>query len=96
MDLNGIYIKDSAGAESDLFGFSDTSFAYGFMGLAPGMVGVYQVNFIMPSVASGNATIGLAVQTCRPVPFGSQCELPGTLVVTVGTPVIIPVRGKTG
>jgi uncharacterized protein (TIGR03437 family) len=82
---NGIYlIEGSAGKRTDV----DPQ----FMGLAPGMVGVYQVNFVVPSVASGINIVGAEIETCNPQPFGNPCQQPGALVMTLGPSVLLPVQ----
>lgn len=64
-----------------------------FMGLAPGAVGLFQINFVFPQgVPSGNARIQLVRSTCT-AHFIATCS--GTAYDTDQTfsqPVLIPVR----
>jgi len=63
-----------------------------FMGLAPGMVGVYQVNFVMPNVESGVATVTLGQTTCVPNVIDA-CQNPNSIVFAKGqSTVLIPVQ----
>lgn len=61
-----------------------------FMGLAPGLVGVYQINFVLPEgVPSGNVPLLLVRKTCAgPIP---GCRFPS---YTNGQRVLIPVRNN--
>lgn len=86
MDLTGVYIKDSAGQVNGAVPGNGLL----FMGLAPGMVGVYQINLVMPFVKSGMANIGFTIQYCVPGPIGG-CQQPGAIKLSYGSTVSIPV-----
>jgi uncharacterized protein (TIGR03437 family) len=64
-----------------------------FMGLAPGMVGVYQINFVMPKVAPGDPSIATGFESCTG-PFFVTCGMAGEYTIgwTQGPSVLIPVR----
>jgi uncharacterized protein (TIGR03437 family) len=62
-----------------------------FVGLAPGLAGVYQVNFTLPSVASPVAEIVLQRRSCRAA-FGSCVNGGGSTRTTRSTAVRLPVN----
>ena len=64
-----------------------------FMGLAPGTVGLFQINFVFPAgVPSGNASIQLRRSTCT-AHFITTCTGGGTDTdVAFSQPVLIPVH----
>jgi uncharacterized protein (TIGR03437 family) len=62
-----------------------------FMGLAPGAVGVYQINFVVPNgIPSGTATIVIGDLYC--IEMFSVCGKPGSWTHYTGAPVLLPVR----
>jgi uncharacterized protein (TIGR03437 family) len=65
-----------------------------FVGLAPGTVGAYQINFQVPSsVAAGDLPLTL-VRTFELNPFGTTCPVPGgeTPITTTSRSVLLPIR----
>jgi hypothetical protein len=66
-----------------------------FVGLAPGTVGVYQINFKLPAqTPSGNNPIQIVSQYCT-LTFPGKCApqfFPNSLGVGYGQPVLLPVR----
>jgi hypothetical protein len=88
MDMSGVYLHDSAGDEPSLI---PGNHSVQFMGLAPGMVGIYQINFVMPYVRSGTVSIGLLRQTCAPSIY-DMCQAPGAIKTALGSTVSIPVQ----
>lgn len=63
------------------------------MGLAPGSVGVYQINFVLPSgLPSGNATIALAAVYCIEFGFPDCGGASSLLQHYAGATVLLPVR----
>lgn len=92
--LNGLFVKDSSGISFSLVnstGNYDPNGPLPFMGLTPGAVGLYQVNFVLPAdIASGNASIDIRNWYCTAFPFGG-CDAPGAVLVFDSQPVLIPV-----
>ena len=77
-----------------------------WLGLAPGLVGVYQLNFVVPATASsGNAAVQLQESNCA-VFFGAYCQSGGFFIpnasrgcfsyyqgsVCTGSAVPLPIR----
>ena len=60
-----------------------------FVGLAPGLAGVYQLNFTLPTVTSRTVEIMLQRRSCRTA-FGSCVNGGGATSVTRSTPVWLP------
>ena len=63
-----------------------------FVGLAPGLAGVYQINFAMPPFPpSGDLALTLRRTTCTAF-FGSCAAGGGVRTLYVSSPAMIPVR----
>jgi hypothetical protein len=63
-----------------------------FVGLAPGLAGVYQINFVLPpDLPDGPTEIQLIRYVCTAF-FGSCQAGGGQRVAYTSSPVIIPVR----
>jgi uncharacterized protein (TIGR03437 family) len=60
-----------------------------FLGLAPGLVGVYQLNFTMPMIPAGNVPVKLVRTSCRAI--FATCNGRMTNVYTSGV-VLLPGR----
>jgi uncharacterized protein (TIGR03437 family) len=64
-----------------------------WLGLTPGLVGVYQLNFVVPpATASGNALIQLQRSSCA-VFFGANCNSGGAFVANASAGCISPGGG---
>jgi len=65
-----------------------------FMGLAPGTVGVFQINFMLPQgVASGDVSVTLVEEYCAlPPKYPRSCLDPAQSGFTYSQPVLVPVR----
>ncbi|MGO9256482.1 MAG: hypothetical protein ACLQU1_09300 [Bryobacteraceae bacterium] len=87
-EVHGVYLLDSTGYEPIALPGGGLQ----FMGLAPGMVGVYQINFVVPNVASGTVAVGLQDELCVAQPFHMSCIGPGTTSFTYSPTVLIPVQ----
>jgi uncharacterized protein (TIGR03437 family) len=77
---------------SDCYGCDTTGLSpVPFMGFAPGMVGVYQVNFVMPQgLSTGNVPIQFVRAICNSV-FASGCDGPTAIHYWGGQAVLLPV-----
>ncbi len=86
IDYSGIFVN---GARISIFDKASIL----FMGLAPGMIGVYQINFVMPKVAPGDVSIATGFESCTG-PFLVTCGIAGEYTIgwTEGPNVLIPVR----
>ena len=63
-----------------------------FVGLAPGLAGIYQINFVMPAFArAGDLALTLRRTTCTAF-FGSCAAGGGVRTLYVSSPAMIPVR----
>ena len=63
-----------------------------FMGLAPGMVGVYQINFVLPQgLRSGEVPIRLVRQKCLGMP-GQSCGAPANILYFTGQKALMPIQ----
>lgn len=62
-----------------------------YAGLAPGLLGVYQVNFMMPATAPGLQSLQLLRVSCRAF-FGSCASGGGVKSEQRSNPVLVPVR----
>lgn len=62
-----------------------------FLGLSPGSVGLYQINFVLPdNVSPGDAQIKLEEVVCEPI-FGQCGTPPNTAHTYDSAPVLLPV-----
>jgi uncharacterized protein (TIGR03437 family) len=93
IDETGIYVTDNTGFQVSISpgASSQPGSSLLFMGLAPGLVGVYQINFIMPKTHSGVAAVAISHATCNPGLYDG-CNQRVTVVSTAGQPVLIPVQ----
>ena len=63
-----------------------------FVGLAPGLAGIYQINFVVPAFArAGNFALTLRRTTCTAF-FGSCAAGGGVRTLYVSSPALIPAR----
>jgi uncharacterized protein (TIGR03437 family) len=89
---NGVLILDD---QPPIAGDSTGMSPISFVGLAPGTVGVYQINFKLPAqTPSGNNPIQIVSQYCT-LTFPGKCApqfFPNSLGVSYGQPVLLPVR----
>jgi uncharacterized protein (TIGR03437 family) len=96
VNLTGLFIKDSAGSSFNVFNLNGLYNPNGdlpFMGLTPGAVGLYQINFVLPGLAAGNAAIDIRHMGCNEaLAFLSGCGAPGATVFTDGQTVLIPAQ----
>jgi uncharacterized protein (TIGR03437 family) len=97
IDLTGLLIIDGVGNRFSVFnlggGTYDPNGNLLFMGLTPGAIGLYQINFVLPpGLSSGNAAINLRHLACNPAapPFG-DCQAPAAVVVD-SQAVLLPVQ----
>jgi len=65
-----------------------------FVGLAPGLAGVYQVNFTLPSLPARSAEIMLQRRSCRAV-FGSCVNGGGNTTISRSAAVRLPTLSPT-
>jgi uncharacterized protein (TIGR03437 family) len=98
IDLTGVFIRDGVGNPFSVFnlagGAYDPNGNLPFMGLTPGAIGLYQINFVVPAgISSGNASVNLRHLACNPAasPFG-DCQAPGATVSTDSQAVLLPVQ----
>lgn len=88
LSIDGLELSDPATESGDVTG----ELPIPFMGLTPGAVGLYQVNFVMPQVAAGNATIRLEWVQCNSH-FIYTCPFAGaTWNRYYSQPVLLPVH----
>jgi uncharacterized protein (TIGR03437 family) len=88
LSVNGIAVFDPPPISGDSTGKQPIP----FMGLTPGAVGLYQINFTFPSgVSAGDATIQLVRHTC-PGGGSISCNRPENIRTYLSQPVSIPVR----
>lgn len=91
IDLTGLVVDNRTGLPSYFEG--DTAGGLLFMGLTPGAVGLYQINFVLPQgVPSGNVPIWLRRIICASGGPGFSCNSPGRTHSYDSQTVLIPVR----
>lgn len=86
---------DAAGADAFFLQVAGTRASSTYLGLAPGLIGVYQLNFVMPqlNVANGSTlVVVLEHYTCSGNFFGTCGPNNGHPASSFSSPVMIPVQ----
>jgi hypothetical protein len=85
-DFSQVTLTDPENSSGDVTGESPIS----FIGLVPGSVGLYQINFVMPQVSAGDATIWIEWSRCTSH-FIYTCPATGYWSRNDSQPVLMPV-----